>query len=113
MASPQQQPAAALGRRRVVVGRACSAAFLAAAVLCGPSIHPATGSPVAIERTAGWTIPTAPSQDDNSQDDDFPDGDTQAPNPLVLDSTEPGASQPARRTDTHGARAVTVEPART
>lgn len=112
MASPQQQPAAALGRRRVVVGRACSAAFLAAAVLCG--LHPPGDRvPVAIERTAGWTIPTAPSQDDNSQDDDFPDGDTQAPNPLVLDSTEPGASQPARRTDTHGARAVTVEPART
>ncbi|OLM28551.1 Glycoprotein gp2 [Pseudonocardia sp. Ae717_Ps2] len=78
----QQQPAAGRGRRRSAVGRACSAALLATAVLCTPSIHPAAVPPAAIERTAGWTVPAAPSQDD----DDSTSESTQTPNPLVLDS---------------------------
>ncbi|WP_227013410.1 MULTISPECIES: alpha/beta hydrolase family protein [unclassified Pseudonocardia] len=40
---------------------------------------------MALERAAGWKVPTAPSQDNDSQDDDSPASDTQAPNPLVLD----------------------------
>lgn len=77
----QQQSAADRGRRRSVALRACSAALLAAAVLCTPSIHPGAGPPAAIERTAGWTVPAAPSQDDG----DSASESAQAPNPLVLD----------------------------
>lgn len=76
----QQQPTAGRGRPHPIVGRACSAALLATAVFCAPFIHPSPGSPAAIERTAGWTVPAVPSQDDDSPSDSAP-----APNPLVLD----------------------------